>query len=105
MSGSKTRELLLLFVFSRLCSFSSLLISDVDVDVEGKFLKLLRTDSGLLLHKSALFCFGIPCFVYFVMFCIDCTELLVLLVYVLLSILHFNQDLELGSLEYIHWND
>ena len=103
MSGSKTRELLLLFVFSRLCSFSSLLISDVDV--EGKFLKLLRTDSGLLLHKSALFCFGIPCFVCFVMFCIDCTELLVLLVYVLLSILHFNQDLELGSLEYIHWND
>ena len=24
---------------------------------------------------------------------------------VLLSILHYNQDLELGSLEYIHWND
>ena len=24
---------------------------------------------------------------------------------VLLSILHYNQDLELGNLEYFHWND
>ena len=30
----------------------------------GKFSKLLRTDSKPLLHKSALSCFGVPCFVF-----------------------------------------
>ena len=69
----------MLFVFSRLCLFLGLIISGVDNDGKGKFLKLLRTDYELLLHKSTLSCFGVPCFVFFE---IECIELLVLLVYV-----------------------
>ena len=70
---------MLLSVFSRLRSFLALLISDLDVDRKGKFLKLLKTDSERLLHKSTLSCFGVQCFVFIE---IDCTELLVLLIYV-----------------------
>ena len=58
ISGSKTWELLLLFVFSRLCWFLGLLITGVNVNGKGKFLKLLRIDSELLnytnLHFSVL---------------------------------------------------
>ena len=45
ISGSKTKELLLLFVFPRLCSFLGLLISGVDDDGKGNFLKVSKTDS------------------------------------------------------------
>ena len=79
ISSSKTWELLLLFVISRLCSFSGYLISGAYDDGKGKFLKLLKTDSQLLLHKFALSCFDDPCFVFAE---IDCPELLVLPVYV-----------------------
>ena len=79
ISSSKTWELLLLFVISRLCSSSGLLTSGADDDGKGMFLKLLRTDSELLLHKFALSRFDVSCFVFAE---IDCPELLVLPVYV-----------------------
>ena len=56
-----------------------LIHSGVDVDGKANILKSLRPDSELLLIKSTSSCFDIICFAFTE---IDCTELLVLLVYV-----------------------
>ena len=56
-----------------------LLISGVDVGGKNKFLKLLRTDPELLLHKSKWSCFGISCFVFLQT---GCVKLLALQIFV-----------------------